>query len=295
MKENGVPKIVWLCMLTTAFFFSTMEIALKSAGSQFDVLQLTFLRFFIGGLILLPFGIKSLKKRGVKLIASDYFYLLILGIVCICISMCLFQIGVMTTNANLAAVIIAVNPVFTMIFAHFMTDDKFSFKKFIVLLMSVIGLVIFANPFNLGDGNSTTGLLCVLVASVAFGLYTVIGKKRIAKIGGMAQNALSFILGSLVLLVIILATGRPVVAGITIDNLWLVMYVSVFVTGVGYYCFGKALELSNPSTASIAFFIKPVLAMILSYIILKEAITINMLIGVMLILIGSGINIFWKK
>ena len=45
-----------------AFLFATMEVALKFAGSTFNSLQLTFLRFFIGGLFLLPFALRDLKS-----------------------------------------------------------------------------------------------------------------------------------------------------------------------------------------------------------------------------------------
>lgn len=287
--------IVWVCVILTAFFFGTMEIALKFAGAEFNAIQLTFLRFFIGGLILLPFGIIDLRNRKIKLNAHDYLYLLILGIICICISMFLFQLGVMQTNASLAAVIISVNPIFTMIFAHFLTDDKFSIKKLVVLTLSVIGLIIVANPFSLSDGNGVVGISLVLIASVAFGLYTALGKRKIAKIGGMAQNGISFIFGSIILLIVILIMGTPVIGGITMDNIGLILYLGIFVTGAGYYCFVKAIQLSNPSTASIAFFIKPILAMVLAFLILHEEITINMVIGVTIVLCGSIVNIIWKE
>ncbi len=293
IRKNQIT--VGICILLTAFFFGTMEISLKLAGVQFDAIQLTFLRFFIGGIILLPFAIIDLIKRKVKLTIHDLIYLLILGIVCICFSMFLYQIGVMRTNAGLAAIIISINPVFTMIFSHFLVSDKFTVKKAIVLALYVIGLVIVANPFSLGEGNDIVGVLIVLVASVAFGLYTALGKKKIAKLGGMAQNSFSFLLGSGILLIIMLFMKSPIISGITLENLSLVLYLGVFVTGVGYYCFVKAIQLSSPSTASIAFFIKPILAIVLAFVILGETITINKIIGVSLVVVGSLINIVKVK
>ena len=40
-----------------------MEIALKVVSSNFNPIQLTLERFFIGSLVLLPFAIKSLKSK----------------------------------------------------------------------------------------------------------------------------------------------------------------------------------------------------------------------------------------
>ena len=51
-------KKVYVYVMITAFFFGTMEVGLKMAGNQFDAFQLTFLRFLLGGgLLLIPVAI----------------------------------------------------------------------------------------------------------------------------------------------------------------------------------------------------------------------------------------------
>ncbi len=282
-------------IFTAAFLFGTMEVSLKLAGSAFSAMQLTFLRFAIGGLCLLPFAILDLKKREYKLSTGDWGYLFALGFINICVSMVLFQLGVMRTNANLAAIIISTNPVFTMIFAQFIVNERFTRKKAFILLLDVIGLIIVANPLTLFSGKAAvSGILLLLGASATFGLYTALGKKRIAKIGGLAQNSLSFLLGSCGLLFILLATKQPVIAGIEVSFLPLLLYISVFVTAAGYYFYLKAIELSGPSTASITFFIKPIIAPLIALIILHEAITVNLVLGIVFILTGSLLGLIDK-
>ena len=232
-----------------------------------------------------------MKRRAYHLTPGDWVYLLALGVVNICFSMTLFQIGVMMTNASLAAVIISINPVFTMLFAHFIVHDYFTCKKAVVLILSLIGLVIVANPENLLHGNGVQGVLIVLMASIGFGFYTALGKKRVNQIGGLAQNSFSFLLGSVVEFLILLFRGEPILSGITVHSVWVLLYVGVVVTGFGYVCYMKAIELSNPSTASIAFFIKPIVAIALSALILSEPITWNVIAGTLLILIGCLYNL----
>lgn len=282
----------FIFVLAAAFLFSTMEVTLKLAGASFNAIQLTFLRFLIGGVCLLPFAIYDLKKRQYKLTADDWIYLFILGFICICISMLLFQLGVMRTNANLASIIISTSPVFTMVFAQFIINEKFTKKKALVILFSMIGLIIVANPASLLNGKAAVdGIVLTLIAAISFGLYTVLGKKRIDKIGGLAQNSFSFILGSFVLFIILLILKQPVIKGIQLSTLPLVLYLGIFVTGIGYYCYIKAVELSGPSTASITFFIKPIFAPFIAFAVLKEPITLNLIFGVAFVLAGSVINI----
>lgn len=299
MKEDGLlakDKKSVLYIIIAAVCFGSMEVSLKIAGASFDAFQLTFLRFLIGGIVLLPFSIADLKKRKVKLSVSDYLYMLLLGIICICVSMTLFQIGVMQTNANLAAIIISINPVFTMIFAHFIADDKFTKKKALVLILSIIGLVIYANPKSfLSGGTSVKGVIIVLMASISFGLYTALGKKRVDKIGGLSQCSISFILGSVVQLIIMLFMKEPIFKGINSSNILILLYISFVVTGLGYYCYFKAIHLVGPSDASVAFFIKPIIAATLAAVFLKEKITWYIVLGIVIVLFASVYNIYKPK
>lgn len=283
------------CIVLTAFCFGTMEIALKLGGGAFTPLQLTFLRFLIGGLFLLPFAVRDAKKRALRLTAGDVAWLALIGVVGVCLSMTLFQLGVMNCNANTAAVVIASNPVFTMLFAYFLLSEPFTKRKALVLAISLVGLVFVANPFNMAEGNTAKGLVAVGVASVLFGLYTALGKKRVGKLGGMVQNAGSFLIASVIELIVLLLKGEPVVSGITASSLPVLLYTGVVVTGIGYFAYLRAIELAGPSNASIAFFIKPVIAVILAAIILSEPITWNVVLGVALVLTGSIINMTTPK
>lgn len=285
----------FIFVLITAFCFGTMEIALKLGGNSFSPLQITFLRFLIGGLFLLPFAVNDIKKKDIHITAGDIVYTTVLGIIGICISMTFFQLGVMNSNANTAAVIISSNPVFTMIFAYFIVKEAFTARKAVVLVISMIGLVFVANPAGMAEGNTVKGLVFVFIAAVMFSLYTALGKLRIGKLGGMVQNSFSFLIASVIELVIVLIKGDPVISGITMQSLPVLIYTGIVVTGIGYFAYMKAIELAGPSNASVAFFIKPVIAVILAQIVLDEPITWNIVFGVALILIGSVINLRSSK
>ena len=100
-----------------------MEVALKLAGNELDPLQLTFLRFFIAGIVFLPIAIGELRRNGIRLTRNDYLYLWLLGVMNVPFFTVAFQLGIMWSNASTAAVIFSANPVFTMIFAHFMAGE----------------------------------------------------------------------------------------------------------------------------------------------------------------------------
>lgn len=287
-------KKVYFFVVLTAFLFGTMEVALKLAGSEMDSFQLTFLRFMIGGLLLLPFAIVEMRKNHVRLVLKDFAYLLYVGILGIPLSMLFFQLGVMHSNAATASVLISINPLFTMLFAHFMTDEKLKKNNVIVLLFGLLGILFMIKPWDMQEGNTVLGIVLMLLAALFFGLYTVAGKISVQKMGIMAQTSISFILGSLVLLVVMLFMGRPVIDGIA-ENWAIVGYISIFVTGLGYFSYFTAIRLSDATTGSIAFFLKPAIAPFMAVIFLNESILWNTYVGIILILIGSWLNIRGKR
>lgn len=290
-------KKVYLYILIAAFMYGSMEVALKLAGSAIDAYQMTFLRFFVAGVLLLPVGIKSLRDREIKLTLKDWGYLLLLGILCIPVSMLSFQLGLEKSNASTAAVILSSNPIFTMIFAHFMSNELFTKRKLLVICICLAGLVMMIRPWDLQPGNSFEGALLVLVASISFGLYTVVGKNITKRVGIEAQTSISFLLGCAVLLVIILIMGKPVIAGVA-DNILIVIYASVFVTGCGYFFYFMAIKASDATTGGITFFLKIIIAPVLAAIVLSEALTWNTVIGILLMLLASFMNLregFWRQ
>ena len=287
-------KKAYFFVVLTAFLFGTMEVACKAAGNQLDPFQLTFLRFAIGGLILLPFAAAELKQNRIKLTAKDILILAGVGALGIPLSMVFFQLGVMNSNAATASVLICINPFFTMVFAHFFTEEKLNRNKFIVLAIGLAGLIFMIKPWNIQEGNTVIGIVYMLLAAVFFGAYTVAGKVSVQKMGIMAQTSISFILGSLILFIIILITGKPVVAGVT-GSFILVLYVGIFVTGLGYYSYFMAIKNSDAATGSLAFFLKPAIAPVMAVIFLKETILWNTYIVIGLILAASYMNIRYQR
>lgn len=283
-------KKVMACIFLTAFLFGTMEVALKTGGGELDSVQLTFLRFMIGGLMLVPFAVRESHRLKYKITGRDTGWLLLVGIMGIPVSMLCFQLGVERCNAATAAALICLNPLFTMVIAHFFTSEKMDKAKGLACMVGLVAAVFLICPWDVQAGNTILGMALMLVASVTFAAYTIMGKKTIAKIGTFTQTSISFILGSLVLLAVIIATGRPVMAGVA-ANLPVVLYSGIFVTGLGYMFYFLAIRFSDATTGSIAFFIKPAIAPFFAMAILGESIYWNTIVGIILLLTASVITL----
>jgi drug/metabolite transporter (DMT)-like permease len=301
----------YLYIMLSAFIFSTMEIAGKMISDQINPFQLNFLRFLIGALILLPMALKDLKRKEVSFNKSDLKYFVITGVLCVIVSMSFFQLAIAYTKASTVAIVFSVNPVFTVPFAYFLLKEQLSKSTIVSLLISLIGVAFILNPFNINS--DLKGIVLAILAAITFSLYSVIGKMRSDKYGSLSLNCFTFLIGDMIMLALMLFSninlvataannhGLSILANIPItyrinyDNVLTIIYLGVIVTGLGYLFYFLAMEKTSASTASIVFFIKPALAPILSLVILHESISINTLIGIIFILIGSFITFKGKQ
>ncbi|GAY78292.1 permease of the drug/metabolite transporter superfamily [Sporolactobacillus inulinus] len=292
----------------STLFFSTMEIAIKLAGSQFNPMQLNFLRFLIGSIILSPLAIRHLKGSGFTLDKSKVLYFLFSGFMCVVVSMTFFQMAIVYAKASTVAILFSCNAVFVIPFAHFFLKEKLTKLSLMSLVVSLAGMLFIVNPENL---TNVTGITLSLIAAVTFALYGIVGRKGSLKYGfdGVVQSSFSFLFGSMELLVLIWITkigaiagwlrsvglndfaNIPVLQGISWGTLPMLIYLGVFVTGLGFSFYFLAMETTSASTASLVFFIKPALAPVLALLILGESITLNVLAGILLILAGSCVEL----
>ncbi|MBR0399860.1 MAG: DMT family transporter [Mogibacterium sp.] len=284
-----MKKVVFL-VSATAFLFATMEVALKLAGNSLDPLQMTFLRFLIGGLMLLPLAVDESRKSGYRLSRKDFGWLTLVGIVGIPVSMLCFQLAVQRCNAATAAALFCLNPLFTMVIAHIFTSEKMDRLKAAAFCIGLIAAFFMIRIWDMQEGNTTAGIILILTAAITFSAYSVMGKQSIARIGTFTQTSVSFIIGSLVLLLIMIPTGHPALEGV-IANWKAVAYCGIVVTGLGYMFYFLAIRYSDATTGGVAFFIKPAIAPFLAVLVLHEEIYWNTIVGIVLLLTASAITL----
>lgn len=293
--------ILYIALAT--FFFSTMEIALKLSAGSFGAIQLTFLRFLIGGIVLLPLAANEMKQKKRAVHPADFRFFFLTGFICVVVSMILFQVSVVYAPAAVVAVLFSCNSVFVVLFAYLFLHEHIHKHTVISIVVSLAGMAIIINPLHFTG--SAVGVVCALGAAVTFALYNVVGRTRSDRFGGITLTCMSFLCGCAEMLVIIALSHVPAVAaamkgagltifsaipiftGITLKSLPGLLYVGICVTGLGYTFYFLAMEATNAATTSLVFYIKPVLAPIFAFLILQEAITGRMMLGIVFIIIGS--------
>ena len=283
--------------------FTSFEVVLKFIAGQINSVQLTLCRFFIGFLFLLPVALSTLKQRGKRLDGGSMAFFILLGLTGVALSMPILQMAVSYTGSAVAAVLFSCNPVFVTFLAFFLLHEPIKPRHIAALALEILGTVVIISPWD--TRLDMKGVSLAILSTLLFSLYGVMGKRKVAEFGGAVVTCFSFLFGSLIVLAFILLTHIPAVAqmfqsigldtfaeipifaGYTFENLPYVLYVSVGVAGIGFCAYFLAMEHQPASVVSLVYFFKPALSPVLAWLIHKEEISQNMLIGIVSIVAGS--------
>ena len=293
----------YLLILLAAALYSTTEVALKSLGGAFAPMQVTLERVLIGALVLLPFALRELKKRGITLTKSDWGYFALMGFLTVTLHMSFLQMAVLHMDASASSIIYSGNPVFALAAAHLILHEPLQKNHLLAIGVELVGILFILNPAHLEI--SVRGFLEILAATVLFALYGTLCKLRIGKLGGLVIADLNMLLGGLELFVLLLAgktafgaaayralgldifAGVPFFTGFTVRSTLLLLYVGIFCAGIGMLLTAKITEYTSATEASFIYFIKPVLATVLAAAIYGEHISVNRMVGIAFFLTSS--------
>ena len=293
----------YIFIVLCAVIFSTMEVMLKTVHGVFAPMQITCLRFLVGGVLLIPFAVRSIRKKNAVLTRKDLGFFACAGFLCVVIAMSLYQMSVTYTRASIVAVIFSCNPIFVTMLAHFLLHEEIHKNHIIALILELTAALIIIDPIH--ASLDPTGALLAILSAAMFSFYSVFGKKRTPRFGGIAVTCLSFLFGATELVALLLfgrtAAGAslygavglnlfidvPLFENIPASAIPALLYICCINSAAGFVCHMMAMEKTSAQEASLIFFLKPILAPIFALIFLKEEIPLNMIVGIVCFLAGS--------
>lgn len=275
-----------LFAMLTAVLFSMLEPVSKLIADEISPFTLTAFRFLIGAVFLAPFafaeGRRLLPQK--KEVAAAA----LTGVLMVCVSMPLLQISVQRSDSPaLIAIVFSGNSLFTIILSAVVLKEKLRPPQMLAVLLCVAGIVICALPV---EGGRLLPVGMAVLSALAFSLYTVLSKKYLSRLRNAVSITLSFLIGGAALALILLVTRHPFPSALTPRQVLCILFLGIAVTGVGYLSYFQAMKLGGAHTAAYAFFIKPVLAPLMAYLIGGSAVTVNAFLAIPLIVAGSVLN-----
>lgn len=280
MMSVGI--VVW------ALAFPFIKIGLR----ELSFINLTILRFFVvcvSFLIILTINSKKFSKLQKK----DIFPIFLLGFIGVIAYHLGLNYGENYISAGVASLIIATIPIFIVIFAAIILKEKIGLIKSSGVILALSGVIIISIWGRKGatiEGHHMLGLLTILMAAIFGALYTIAGKKILERYNALSLTVYAMILGSLGLIPflhpIINNTFIQEIANLSNTGWFVVIFLGVFSTVVGYTIWYIGLSMRNASELGVFLYAIPVLSTVFSYILFGDQITIMYILGGSLVIIG---------
>ena len=279
------PKLIDYILLTIlALIWASAFFNIKIATYSFGPVTIAFLRVFFGAFPVL--FLCYVKKIKIEAFSKDWHWFAMIGFINLVAPFFLIAYGVKSVQSNLAAILMSTTPLSSTVLGHLYTkNEKFNLIKTIGILIGFSGIIfLFSDNILINENNFISALLILLGSTcyVVGGVLTLkISKKKNENVTG------SILIWAIIILIPLVSfMEQPWQTIPRIDSTISVIYLGIVATGFAWLLRFKILKKNGLIFQSQVSYLIPIFGTILSYIFLKELITIKVLISLVAVSVG---------
>lgn len=278
----------YIGLVATSIIWGTSWVASKIAvKTGVPGLEVAAIRQFMGGVLFVGFFL----IRGEKIpSAKQMLWLAGMGTLLFVIANGFATVALRYIPSGLAALIAALYPLSVVIIERiFFRNTKITWVTFVGLLLGItgIGIVFYDNAFHNQPEGYVLGLILSLIAMLSWSVGTIIIARNKVKINAYNATGWQMLLGSFLLMIMTLASGKTIPITTIPASTWLAISYLVFVSSiVAFVAFIYTMKHLEPSIAALYAYINPIIAILTGSVLMNEKLTIDILIGSVITLIG---------
>ena len=279
------PKLLdYLLLILLALIWASAFFNIKIATYSFGPITIAFLRVFFGAIPVLL--LCYFKKIKIEAFSKDWYWFAIIGFINLVAPFFLIAYGVQSVQSNLAAILMSTTPLSSTVLGHFYTkNEKFNFIKTIGILIGFSGILyLFSDNILINENNFFSAILILLGSTcyVIGGVLTLkISKKKNENVTGSI-----LVWAVLILIPIVSIVEQPWSVSPRLDSSISVIYLGLVSTGIAWLLRFRILVNNGLIFQSQVSYLIPIFGTILSYIFLKELITLKVLISLIAVSVG---------
>lgn len=256
-------------------------VAIRIIYSELSPFWLGLARFGFGAAVFWALALfKGLQvPKGRALVGAVLYGALGVGI-----SMVLMGWGLVKTSASLAAILMAMVPLMTVLLAALQGVESLTGRGLFGALIAIVGIAITVGGAS--SVNISLPHIAAIIAGTGFLAQSGVVIKRFPPNPPIMTNAIAMTVGASILAIASLATGESWVIPAQPGTWAALGYLGIFVTVFAFIFYMQVLNKWSVSGTSYGFVIIPLVTVIIAALLTKEQITINFLIGAALVLTG---------
>ena len=281
-RHAGAYISVILAMIFWGFTF----VLYKYANQSFRPVSIVFLRLFVS--IFFLFGFALLFRRLGRVRRQDQKWFLLMSLFEPFLYFLGEANGMTLVTPTVGAVVISIIPLIVPFAAYYLFREKLTRLNHIGLLISFTGVLMVILNRTGGESVSPKGILLMFVAVVSAVGYTMVVRKLVADYNPITITAYQSLYGLVMFIPLFgfLEIPRQNWAGITTPSLLAVLYLGVFGSGICFILLTVGIRELGAARANIFANIVPVVAAVISFLMLKEPMPPIKILGILVTVIG---------
>jgi len=242
-----------------------------------------FSRVFIGALILVPIAIYD---KSIFAAIKGWKYIAVYALFEMAIPWILIGTAEQSITSGLAGLLVASVPIFSTIIAS-MYGDKSVWppRRLFGMAIGFLGVFLLVGIESFTGSSDPVAIFMMLGASVGYAYAVIYITNKMPGVSGVAINAIAMAMTALLYSpALFLAWPDHQVSQSAIYS---IIALGIFSTGIAFAVFFTVMAEIGPTRASLVTYMNTAFAVVLGVLILSEPLTIGIIVGLPLVLIGS--------
>lgn len=278
----------YIGLVATSILWGTSWVASKIAvQGGVPGLEVAAIRQFLGGILFVGFFLIKGEKLPTP---RQLLWLTGMGALLFVIANGFATVALRYIPSGLAALIAALYPLSVVIIERlFFRNTKITWVTFVGMLLGIIGIgiVFYDNAFHNQPDGYVLGLILSLIAMLSWSIGTIIIARNKVKINAYNATGWQMLLGSVLLMIMTLASGKTMPISDIPAKTWLaISYLVLASSIVAFVAFIYTMKHLEPAIAALYAYINPIVAILVGTALVNEKLTIDILIGSVITLIG---------
>ncbi|MEI0494695.1 DMT family transporter [Brachyspira intermedia] len=249
---------------------------------NYSSLSIVFYRYFLTAIFL--FIIIIVSKKSFKITKKQFIELLIFSIIGLGLTFFFLSKSLLYISAGLSNMIHFGYPVIVLLVMIFMFKEKANILKVLSIIFAVVGIVMLTQVVEV---ESFLGVIYALITTITYGSYIIANKKcSFSELDTMVSLFYMSLFVSIVFFIIGMFTGSlQILNNFYVFGNFAVISLVCTIFSLGLLLYG--VKRLGSSLASILNMFEPATTVVASIFIYKEELTINIIIGSILIILST--------
>jgi len=283
-----MPIRTFLLLVLLAAVWGASFMFLRIAAPEFGAIALIQVRVLIASAVLLPIWYAREGRRNWYQVRENWRKIGFLGTLNSALPFTLFAFSTLYITGGLASILNSTVPIWTAIVAFLWLDAKLSWDGILGLVLGIVGVIIlFSGSMGSSEVGVELGIAAALVGAFLYGIAANYTVHKMQGISILTIATFTLVAGSLVLLPFTLfampeqsISTRAWIAAISLG---------VLPTALANVLYFQILnQVGSTKAVSVAYLI-PIFATFWGWWFLDEQITQEMIVGAVVILLGTSL------